>query len=309
MQYDSDPLSPCRYCFHTAFSDPMVDPGLPQRQSVEVRAIAFFHDYMPAPPPLVKNLSAELFATRTARKLEPMDMDEGPYGPPIGARAANGLGDGAPREDETELVKAMALSRQLAEEEERELEQALQASIAMHPPVPAAPPSAMAGIAAASRAAGAAAASQKPALSAELQVTIRTMAERGGQGAEAIAAMLGLELKAVQDTLNPPAVDISEGGAPPLPPVLAESAVIMAGRGMAAVQIAQVLQVEAVSVEATLKSHGGAGGAAPALKRQRSEQLDQAMAAEERAFNEAIRASLAAELGHVSRQVSFDMDL
>ena len=80
----------------------------------------------------------------------------------------------------------------------------------MHPPVPAAPPSVMAGVAAASRAAGAAAASQKPALSAELQVTIRTMAERGGQGAEAIAAMLGLELKAVQDTLNPPAVDISD---------------------------------------------------------------------------------------------------
>ena len=177
--------------------------------------------------------------------------------------------------------------------------------------------SAAAGMSAADRAAAYARAppkpAAKPALSAELQVTVKTMAERGGQTAEAIATMLGLELKAVQDTLNPPAVDISEGGVAPLPPVLAESAVVMSGRGMAAVQIAQMLKVEVASVEVTLKARmGGAGpsGAGPSqLKRQRSQQLDNAMAAEDRAYNEAIRASLAAELGHVSRQASFSMDL
>ena len=31
-----------RFVFHTAFDDPTVDPALPQRESVEVRAIAFF---------------------------------------------------------------------------------------------------------------------------------------------------------------------------------------------------------------------------------------------------------------------------
>ena len=42
MQFDSDPEAAARFCFHTAFNDPAVDPELPQRQSVEVRAIAFF---------------------------------------------------------------------------------------------------------------------------------------------------------------------------------------------------------------------------------------------------------------------------
>jgi hypothetical protein len=41
-QFDSDPSAPARFCFHTAFSDPTVDPTLPTRESVEVRAIAFF---------------------------------------------------------------------------------------------------------------------------------------------------------------------------------------------------------------------------------------------------------------------------
>merc|ERR1719387_144976 len=45
IQYDSDVNNPTRFCFHTAFDDPTVDPKLPQRESVEVRAIAFF-----APP-------------------------------------------------------------------------------------------------------------------------------------------------------------------------------------------------------------------------------------------------------------------
>ena len=41
-QFDSDTNAPARFCFHTAFNDPTVDPKLPQRESVEVRAIAFF---------------------------------------------------------------------------------------------------------------------------------------------------------------------------------------------------------------------------------------------------------------------------
>ena len=34
-QFDSDPDARARFCFHTAFDDPTVDPRLPQRQSVE----------------------------------------------------------------------------------------------------------------------------------------------------------------------------------------------------------------------------------------------------------------------------------
>lgn len=41
-QFDSDPDAPARFCFHTAFNDPTVDPTLPQRESVECRVIAFF---------------------------------------------------------------------------------------------------------------------------------------------------------------------------------------------------------------------------------------------------------------------------
>mmetsp|Transcript_119742 Transcript_119742/g.211700 ORF Transcript_119742/g.211700 Transcript_119742/m.211700 type:complete len:542 (+) Transcript_119742:70-1695(+) len=41
-QFDSDPNCPARFCFHTAFNDPTVDPALPQRESVECRVIAFF---------------------------------------------------------------------------------------------------------------------------------------------------------------------------------------------------------------------------------------------------------------------------
>ena len=41
-QYDSDTHAPARFCFHTAFYDPAVDANQPPRESVEVRAIAFF---------------------------------------------------------------------------------------------------------------------------------------------------------------------------------------------------------------------------------------------------------------------------
>ena len=43
-QFDSDTHAPARFCFHTAFHDPAVDANQPQRESVEVRAIAFFEN-------------------------------------------------------------------------------------------------------------------------------------------------------------------------------------------------------------------------------------------------------------------------
>jgi hypothetical protein len=46
-QFDSDPAARARFCFHTAFDDPTVDPRLPQRQSVEVRVICFFNPPTP----------------------------------------------------------------------------------------------------------------------------------------------------------------------------------------------------------------------------------------------------------------------
>eukprot|EP00966_Prymnesium_polylepis_P070296 1634082-Prymnesium_polylepis.2 len=64
-----------------------------------------------------------------------------------------------------------------------------------------------------------------------------------------------------------------------------------------------MLKVEVASVEATLvRNARGAGGSGDpiSVSRQVAEE------AETRAFNEAIRASLAAELGHVSRQASFN---
>lgn len=56
-QFDSDTAAPARFCFHTAFNDPTVDPTLPQRESVEVRAIAFFG--APARPTFDKTLRDE----------------------------------------------------------------------------------------------------------------------------------------------------------------------------------------------------------------------------------------------------------
>eukprot|EP00746_Dinoflagellata_sp_MGD_P166340 gnl/MRDRNA2_/MRDRNA2_96160_c0_seq1.p1 gnl/MRDRNA2_/MRDRNA2_96160_c0~~gnl/MRDRNA2_/MRDRNA2_96160_c0_seq1.p1 ORF type:complete len:644 (-),score=91.92 gnl/MRDRNA2_/MRDRNA2_96160_c0_seq1:171-2102(-) len=41
-QYDSNPKAPARFCFHTSFTDPSVPASAPPRESVEIRAIAFF---------------------------------------------------------------------------------------------------------------------------------------------------------------------------------------------------------------------------------------------------------------------------
>ena len=65
-QFDSDPKARARYCFHTAFNDPTIPADAPARQSIEVRAVALFNETMAAPPPLVRNLSDEVFQARTA---------------------------------------------------------------------------------------------------------------------------------------------------------------------------------------------------------------------------------------------------
>lgn len=89
------------------------------------------------------------------------------------------------------------------------------------------------------------------ALPPPLAEAVRTMAERGGQSAEQIAAMMSLDLGAVQATLAPaPAA----GGVAPLPPGLADAARTMAQRGIRAEQIAEMLKVDAAAVKATLEA-------------------------------------------------------
>ncbi|CAM9684973.1 unnamed protein product [Chrysoparadoxa australica] len=46
-QWDSDQTKPARTCFHTSFSDPGASPRAPARQSIEVRALAYFPDHEP----------------------------------------------------------------------------------------------------------------------------------------------------------------------------------------------------------------------------------------------------------------------
>ena len=66
-QFDSDPKARVRYCFHTALNDPTIPKEAPARQSIEVRAVALFNnDAMMTPPPVVRNLSDEVFQARTA---------------------------------------------------------------------------------------------------------------------------------------------------------------------------------------------------------------------------------------------------
>lgn len=46
-QFDSDPTITGRICFHTSCTDPGARPSTPPRQSIEVRALAFFPDHEP----------------------------------------------------------------------------------------------------------------------------------------------------------------------------------------------------------------------------------------------------------------------
>ena len=51
--FDSDTTQPARRCFHTSFSDPHADPGLPPRESIEMRCLAFFPHHEPNTCPLL----------------------------------------------------------------------------------------------------------------------------------------------------------------------------------------------------------------------------------------------------------------
>merc|ERR1711936_1486255 len=46
-QFDSDPNLSGRMCFHTAFQDPNAPEDAPVRESIEIRAYAFFPDHEP----------------------------------------------------------------------------------------------------------------------------------------------------------------------------------------------------------------------------------------------------------------------
>ena len=53
-RWDSDITLPGRLCFHTAFSDPNAPKDSPARESIEVRAIAYFPDHEPNTCPFVE---------------------------------------------------------------------------------------------------------------------------------------------------------------------------------------------------------------------------------------------------------------
>lgn len=46
-QFDSDPTRSARMCFHASFQDTTAPPDAPQRESIEVRCMAFFPDHTP----------------------------------------------------------------------------------------------------------------------------------------------------------------------------------------------------------------------------------------------------------------------
>lgn len=61
-QFDSDTTLSGRSCFHTAFTDPTASANAPPRESVEVRAVAFFPDHVPNTcPPYLPTETAGAF--------------------------------------------------------------------------------------------------------------------------------------------------------------------------------------------------------------------------------------------------------
>jgi hypothetical protein len=73
--YDSDTTKAARSCFHTAFVDPTAPDDAPARESIEIRAVAYFPDHEPNTcPPLsrgTKNVSkvSALTATDAATRI------------------------------------------------------------------------------------------------------------------------------------------------------------------------------------------------------------------------------------------------
>merc|ERR1719231_509234 len=120
-QFDSDPLAPCRYCFHTAFEDPAVPGNLPPRQSIEVRAIAFFPNYM-RNAPISRPIAMTGDVGRAAHRFAyaPIDME--------GGADLEGRPDEAlDIQDDAQMEAALAASLAVAEEE-RQLQAVLAAS-------------------------------------------------------------------------------------------------------------------------------------------------------------------------------------
>jgi hypothetical protein len=68
-QWDSDPTKSGRSCFHSAILDPTARPDAPPRESIEVRAVAFFPDHLvnTCPSPTYPELMS---ATKIADKIE-----------------------------------------------------------------------------------------------------------------------------------------------------------------------------------------------------------------------------------------------
>lgn len=70
--WDSDRTKPARTCFHTAFNNPNAGKDVPVRESIEVRAYAYFPDHKPNTcPPLTETAKvADVSDTKaTAQKV------------------------------------------------------------------------------------------------------------------------------------------------------------------------------------------------------------------------------------------------
>ena len=80
-QWDSDDTCPARMCFHTAFHDPTaLRRTTPARESIEVRAIAFFPNHQPNtcpvwnPPAGAQILSNTTISTKLLRAMEHVEF-------------------------------------------------------------------------------------------------------------------------------------------------------------------------------------------------------------------------------------------
>jgi hypothetical protein len=73
--YDSDTTRAARSCFHTAFCNPTAPVDAPARESIEVRAIAFFPDFEPNTCPAVSlrgGTEASVTASEAASRIQAM---------------------------------------------------------------------------------------------------------------------------------------------------------------------------------------------------------------------------------------------
>jgi len=118
-QFDSDLKALARYCFHTAFHDPVIPKDAPTRQSCEVRCIALFSDAMTAPPPVARNLSDEVFEARVLPKNRQPAAHEVQHarGAPVVAEREAAVAPVRDDDEDEQLALALAASRMAAEED------------------------------------------------------------------------------------------------------------------------------------------------------------------------------------------------